>query len=272
MVTRIDRIHGNVMAVNSYLVHGPDGIVVVDGMLTISDAHLVRDAVAESGKPLAAIVITHPHPDHYAGAGEIAGQAAIPIIATEAVDRIIRRDDDVKNTIVGPMMGDEWPTDRPFPNQITRSGETVRVGGLELTVTDVGPGESHADTIWSLDDTTLFPGDIAYNNMHAYLADGTWLEWLKLLERLENDLPANAVLYVGHGEPGDKTLIAAQRRYVAAFADAVVANADAVAIGDHTPVLDAMRKILPNEDLLFLTDLSIEPVLAILKSTGAASP
>ena len=38
MSYRIDRIAGQVMPVNSFVVHGPDGLVVVDGMLTVSDA------------------------------------------------------------------------------------------------------------------------------------------------------------------------------------------------------------------------------------------
>jgi hypothetical protein len=41
-----------------------------------------------------------------------------------------------------------------------------------------------------------------------------------------------------------------------------VGRADAVAAGDHAPVLAAMRAVLPNDDLLFLLDLSIDPVTA----------
>ena len=55
MTDRIDRIEGQAMPVNSFLVHGPDGVVVVDA--------------------------------------------------------IIRRDDQLKDEVVGPMMGDELPSD-----------------------------------------------------------------------------------------------------------------------------------------------------------------
>jgi len=267
---RIDRIQGEVMPVNSFLIHGPEGIAVVDGMLTISDARLVRDAIAAARRPLAGVIITHPHPDHYAGAGEIVSEREdVPIIATEAVDRVIRRDDDVKNEVVGPMMGPEWPTNRRFPNHLVGSDGVVSIGGLEFSVEEVGAGESDVDTIWRLDATTLFPGDIAYNKMHAYLADGHWREWLALLGRLERELPKDAVLHVGHGAPNGTDLIAGQRRYIEAFASALEANADAAASGDHAPVLEAMRRLLPTDDLLFLTDLSIDPVLhqAQTKST-----
>jgi glyoxylase-like metal-dependent hydrolase (beta-lactamase superfamily II) len=261
----IDRIEGQVMPVNSFLIHGPDGIVVIDGMLTISDARLVRGAIAESGRPLAGVVITHPHPDHYAAAAEIVGDHDLPIVATTAVDHVIRRDDDLKNTIVGPMMGDEWPTRRHFPNQTVDPDSSVRLGGIELAVAELGPGESEVDTIWRLDETTLFAGDVVYNGMHAYLADGHWREWLALLSRLEEGLSNDAVLHVGHGDPGTKAMLANQRRYIDTFVDAIISNADAVAAGNHTPVLQAVQALLPTDDLLFLTDLSIEPVLANLQ-------
>jgi glyoxylase-like metal-dependent hydrolase (beta-lactamase superfamily II) len=267
----IDRIQGQVMPVNSFLIGGPDGIVVIDGMLTISDARLVRRALAESGRPLAGMVITHPHPDHYAGATEILGDQDVPIVATSAVDHVIRRDDDLKNTVVGPMMGDEWPTRRRFPNQTVSPDGTVRLGGIELSVAEVGPGESDVDTIWWLDGTTMFAGELVYSGMHAYLADGHWREWLALLTRLEGELPDDVVLHIGHGEPGTKALIADQRRYIDTFVDAVTTHADAVAAGDHIPVLQALQAQLPSDDLLFLADLSIEPVLADLRGESSHS-
>jgi glyoxylase-like metal-dependent hydrolase (beta-lactamase superfamily II) len=265
----IDRIQGQVMPVNSFVIHGPSGIVVIDAMLTISDARLVRRAISESGQPLAGVVITHPHPDHYAGVAEIIGDHDVPIVATTPVDHVIRRDDDLKNTIVGPMMGDEWPTRRQFPNQTVAPDASIQLGGIELAVTELGPGESEADTIWRLDESTLFAGDVVYNDMHAYLADGHWREWLALRSRLEQELPNDAVLYIGHGEPGTKTLIANQRRYIDTFVDAVTADMEAVAAGNHTPVLRAVQALLPTDDLLFLTDLSIDPVMAKLENESS---
>ena len=69
----IQRVEGTVMAVNSYVVHGPDGLVVVDGQLTVADAAEVRAVIDGGPLPLAGVVITHPHPDHYAGTGIIVG-------------------------------------------------------------------------------------------------------------------------------------------------------------------------------------------------------
>ena len=82
MPYRVDRIHGQVMPVNAFVVHGPDGLVVVDGMLTVSDAGRVRRAIADADRPLAGVVLTHPHPDHYAGLWHVVGEDDVPIVAT----------------------------------------------------------------------------------------------------------------------------------------------------------------------------------------------
>jgi glyoxylase-like metal-dependent hydrolase (beta-lactamase superfamily II) len=261
MAIPITRLEGDVMKVNAFIVEGPRDTVVIDGMLTVSDARKVRDALEAVGKPLAGLVITHPHPDHYAGAAHIVGDDEVPIIATADVDAVIRRDDATKEAVVGPMMGDEWPVARVFPNQLVSDGDTLSLGGITLRVWSLGSGESFADTMWEMDETTVFAGDVAYNGAHAYLADGTWEPWLRIIDRLERELPDDVTLHVGHGPPGRKELLARQRRYIETFVSSIRRHADAVAAGDHDPVLADMRRLLPTEDLLFLLDLSIAPAL-----------
>jgi glyoxylase-like metal-dependent hydrolase (beta-lactamase superfamily II) len=266
----IERVQGEVMNVNSFVVRGPQGAVVVDGMLTVSDGRKVRRAVDATGLPLAGVVITHPHPDHYAGLAHILDGADVPILATADTDAVIRRDDETKAAIVGPMMGQEWPANRLFPNQLIADGDEVVVAGVPLRVQVLGPGESSADTIWHLGESIVFAGDVVYNGMHAYLADGHWEHWLTILDRLEHDLAGDVTLHIGHGDSAGKELLARQRRYVETFADALARHADAAASGDHEPILAAMRAHLPTEELLFLLDLSIEPALAHLQSSSPA--
>ncbi|MER5261895.1 MBL fold metallo-hydrolase [Actinosynnema sp. NPDC002837] len=261
----IERVEGRTMAVNSYLVEGPDGVVVVDAQLTVDDAARVRAAVDRGGRPLAGVLITHPHPDHYAGLAAITEGLDVPIVSTAAVDQVIRRDDALKNQVVGPMMGDQWPAQRPFPNRIVHHGESVELGGLTFTVRDLGAGESHADAIWALDDVTLFTGDVVYNDMHAFLADGHHGSWIEQLDELHRTLPDDVVLHVGHGAPGGKELFVEQRRYVEAFVDAVRATADRDEESRTKEVTAAMHRLVPHDKLLFLMQLSIEPVLTAIR-------
>lgn len=261
----IERVAGRTMAVNSYLIEGPDGVVVVDAQLTVDDAAMVREAVHRGGRSLAGVLITHPHPDHYAGLAAITEGLDVPVVSTAAVDQVIRRDDALKNEIVGPMMGDRWPTVRPFPTRIVQHGESVELGGLTFTVRDLGAGESHADAVWALDDATLFTGDVVYNDMHAYLADAHYGSWIEQLDELHETLPDDAVLHVGHGAPGGKELLTTQRRYVEAFVDAVRATTDHDEESRAKEVTTVMQGLVSNDKLLFLMQLSIEPVLATIR-------
>jgi glyoxylase-like metal-dependent hydrolase (beta-lactamase superfamily II) len=257
------------MNVNSYVVSGPTGAVVIDGQLTISDARKVRDRVRATGLPLAGVVVTHGHPDHYAGLRHMTDGADVPILAAAEVATVIRSDDAVKDTIVGPMMGDEWPSDRIFPNTLVEPGDSVTLGGVTLQMTDLGPAESRHDTLWHLDDTTAFVGDVAYNQTHAYLLDGNWDPWLAVLTRLEHDLPVDARLYVGHGEPGGIELLTRQRRYIETFVQAVGDTLDRTETARHDEVVSRMMQLVPTDELRFLMELSIEPAASQLRAGSA---
>jgi hypothetical protein len=75
-------------------------------------------------------------------------------------------------------------------------------------------------------------------------------------------------LHVGHGPPAGKQHLAAQGRYIETFIAAVSEQARAIEAGDHTAVVAAMRQLLPSDDLLFLMDLSIEPIHAALTAAN----
>lgn len=249
------------MNVNSYVVHGPTGVVVVDGQLCRDDGEQVRRAVADTGLPLTGVLLTHGHPDHYAAVGTFA-PPDVPVVATRGVDAVIRRDDAEKDAVVGPMMGDQWPSHRPFPTRVVDSGETVELAGLTLTVTEVGPAESHCDSYWQLDDRTLFVGDLCYAAQHAYLADGHARRWLEVLTALEGRWPHDAVLHPGHGPVGGTELLARQAAYVEAFLRAVERHAGDDADERERAVLAAVGEHVQDDSLLFLTRLSIPPAVA----------
>ena len=65
----IHRFHatGGGTPVNAYIVEGDSGAVVIDATLTVSDGRGLRARVAELGKPLLGVIVTHAHPDHYGG-------------------------------------------------------------------------------------------------------------------------------------------------------------------------------------------------------------
>jgi glyoxylase-like metal-dependent hydrolase (beta-lactamase superfamily II) len=263
---RVYRHVASAMPVNAYLVETPGGVVAVDSTLTVSDARALRTRADDLDKPLRAVLITHAHPDHYAGAAELVGSDEIPIVAAEGVDEVIRRDDEVKEAVIGPMFGDEWPRQRRFPNQTMTDGNSISFDGVSFTLMDLGPGESPHDSVWLVGDERLvaFAGDTAYQHMHCYLADGYWEAWRANIGRLRTELAPGAELNFGHGDPAATSPFDWQEGYISAFIEAVQdadwSDPDAA----KAQVVGRMTDYLPSGELQFLMELSIEPVAAKL--------
>lgn len=263
LVVHRHQASGGGVPVNAYLVEGLSAVVAVDATLTVSDGRALRARADELGKPLAGVVITHPHPDHYGGLVELVRGLDVPRHATAGVIEVARRDDEVKEEILRPMIGDEWPAERAFPDTPVADGETVELGDIRLTVTDLGPGESPHDSIWTLEgEETVFSADLAYNRMHCYLADGYYAEWLANIDRLLGELPPEATLRPGHGEACGLEGLKWQRGYLETVLDAIRAADWGHPEGAKADVMAAARAYLPVDDLEFLLELSLEPLAA----------
>jgi glyoxylase-like metal-dependent hydrolase (beta-lactamase superfamily II) len=250
--------------VNAYLVETKSGVIAVDGLLSVSAAREMRTALDRIGKPLQAALVTHSHPDHYAGLGEIVAGYDVPIVAPLGVINTIERDDPVKDVIVGPMFGEEWPAKRVFPNTPIRDGESLTFDDVTFTVIDLGPSESPHDSPWVLgdDERIVFLGDQIYDHKHCYLADGFYAEWLANIGKLRSRFPEDAVFYIGHGGPVGPEMWDWQRGYIELFLDAV-SNADwSEPETAKATVVARMKQYEPSDELQFLMELSIEPVAA----------
>jgi glyoxylase-like metal-dependent hydrolase (beta-lactamase superfamily II) len=267
---RVHRYAAGAMPVNAYLVETRHGVVVVDATLTVSDARALRARVNELGKPLRAVLVTHAHPDHYGGAIELIGGDEVPFIAAAGVDAAIRRDDEIKETIIRPMFGDEWPHERRFPNQTLTDSQSVSFDGVDFTLMDLGPGESPHDSVWLVGEERLvaFAGDTAYEHMHCYLADGFWEQWLQNLARLRQELAPGAQVHFGHGEPSGSAPFDWQQGYIDAFIEALYAVDWSDREAAKAEVVERMMRYLPAPDLRFLMELSVEPVAARLGLVG----
>src|SRR4030042_3628830 len=78
--------------VASVIVMGKTNAVLIDAQWTLSNAHRVIAEIAETGKHLETIYVTHAHPDNYFGLGVIA--EAFPsarVTALASVARTINR-------------------------------------------------------------------------------------------------------------------------------------------------------------------------------------
>jgi glyoxylase-like metal-dependent hydrolase (beta-lactamase superfamily II) len=257
--------------VNAYLVETANGVVAIDATLTVSDAHSLRSKVAEIGKPLSAILITHGHPDHYNGAHILRGDADVPIISTVGVDRVIREYDAAKEEQWRPMFEDQWPSPRAFPTRTVTDGEAVTFDGVAFTAHDLGPGESHSDSYWSVSEggkRYAFIGDVVLNHVHAYVSDGHTTEWLATLDKLEDELKGFALVYPGHGAPGGPEILDWQRTYLETYRTAVRELQRDGLLDDRAKedLARRMMEFLPSPQLVFLVVLGADVVAAELQT------
>src|SRR4030095_842278 len=165
----VHHFEASLFPVNAYVVETSTSVVVVDAALCVSGGKPLRSRVEALRKPLAAVIITHAHPDHYGGVAALLGDADVPVYAVAGVNDVIRRDDAAKEQILRPMFGDEWPATRAFPNRIVRAGERVTIADAVFAVTDLGPGESPHDSLWRPESDAAaraFVGDLVYSHMH----------------------------------------------------------------------------------------------------------
>jgi len=265
--TIVHRFEASLFPVNAYLVETSTSVVVVDATLGVSDGKTLRSRVDTLKRPLAAVIVTHAHPDHYGGVAALLGDADVPVYAVAGVNDVIRRDDAAKEQILRPMFGDEWPATRRFPSHTVQDGELVSIADAVFAVTDLGPSESPHDSLWRLDSDgapQVFVGDLVYSHMHAFLADGFYDRWLVNLERTTREVPADAMLFMGHGQPvSGQAILHWQASYIRRFLDVLRTAVERDGLqGD--PLKDAvstqMKRFLPKDDLLFLMQLSVEPM------------
>ena len=257
--------------VNAYLVETESGVVAADSLLTVSESRALRAGLEALDKPLLAVLLTHSHPDHYAGLAELVAGENVPIIAPQGVIDVIVRDDPLKDQILGPIFGDEWPATRTFPNTPITDGESLTFDDAVFTVIDLGPSESPHDSPWILgtDEQIVFLGDQVYDRKHCFLADGFYEQWLENIETLRGRFGSDTVFFIGHGGPVGLGDFDWQRVYIETFLEAVNSADWSKPEEAHAAVVARMKEYLPTDELQFLMELSIEPVAAEL---GLAAP
>ncbi|MFO7322653.1 MAG: MBL fold metallo-hydrolase [Chloroflexota bacterium] len=262
--------------VHAYVVELEHSVVVIDTTLALSSARDLRRLADSTGKPIEAVLLTHGHPDHYTGLVAFEG---VPSFASQGCVDFARREDVVKAATAKQYLGDEYPDVRLFPTELVHDGQKLTFDGVTFTFTDLGPGESDSDGMWTIEKDGMklaFVGDAVANRCHCFFRDGHTAEWLRILDRLEREFAfEDTLLYIGHGAtPSTLEAIQWQRGYIQTYLAAMHALEDKstpVSRANQEAIIAAMQRYLPGDATLFLLDYEMDVFMAEFFAANMAS-
>ena len=216
------------------LIYGERNALLADTFLSLQHSQELTDWLAESGKDLTTIYVTHAHGDHFFGLKllldsfpDARAWATAPVVAA------------MQNQIKPDFVRSFW--EPRFPGQVPSklvtpeilAGDALYLEGEELKVIDLGHTDTAPSTALYVPSLGLVvSGDAVYNNTHPYLAECDERargEWLRALDTIEA-LHPRAVI-AGHGvlEPDSSPRhVEETRRYIRDFNAAVASTSTAL--------------------------------------------
>jgi glyoxylase-like metal-dependent hydrolase (beta-lactamase superfamily II) len=209
--------------ISSTLITGHRDAVLVDPLMTTTQARVLAGWIAATGKNLTTVYVTHGHGDHHFGLSVIldrfpgARALAVPAVVEHMRESV---DPDAVASFWAQLLPGQIPDRLVVAEPLKDDGFDLE--GHDLMALDLG----HTDT----DDTSclhvpdiglVVAGDAVYNDVHLYLAESDperRKAWISAIDRIEA-LGPRAVIS-GHkraGRADDPGTLEETRQYIRDF-------------------------------------------------------
>src|SRR5687767_12879237 len=182
----------------STLIYGRENAVLTDPGMTTDQAQALGDWVAEKGRKVTDIVITHGHGDHWFAAGLLAERLGARVVATPGTIAQMHA-----NVASRPFVWDKvYPGIAPSPvTAVTVPGNRLTLEGHDLVIVEVGHSDTSDTSVLHVPDLGLVvAGDVIYNGAHMFLAEGMLVggfgPWREAIDKVEALRPRHIV--AGH--------------------------------------------------------------------------
>ena len=189
-----------------------DGLVVVDTQFP-DTAKLCLDGLRErSGRAPDVVINTHHHGDH------TGGNAVFKPVARKLVAHARVPDLQKRQAAQQPQANAAEPVVADTTFESTWS-ETI--AGERVTARHYGPGHTGGDAVIVFEQAQIVHmGDLLFYQMHPYVdrpSGASIQNWMKTLETVTKDMPADTTYIAGHARPGQPITVG--RKDLLAFRD-----------------------------------------------------
>ena len=216
------------MHVNTTLVGGSDGLVMIDTHGSAHAAREVVDAVRRLGAgSVTALVNTHDHWDHWFGNDVLAGgREDLPIHATDfALEQMVRSGSRPDPQQVGdnPRAAEILDTTlRPATHGFS-SAYALDLGDRVVELIHPGRGHTAGDLVVRVPDAdVMVAGDLVEESDKPFIGDDSFpLEWPLTLDLVLGLTTAETVVVPGHGQLVDKDYVHDQRNELGVIAETI---------------------------------------------------
>lgn len=235
-VQDVEVYQGDFATVNSFIFSNGTSLLVLDVQRKPKEARELIERIKARHLPLAYILISHGHTDHFTGMALLkqAFPGARIVVANENIKRAIKAYavymDRGGQTGAEPALdrsikpkSAEYPGGFDYQAEVealNRGSITLPGGGTLKLTTDYKRAEAaYMTTVYSPDLNALFLADFGYNGVHHWMGDDiSWQDianWREELGRIKHRYAAiKPRVYPGHGDPTDMRLFDAMIRYI----------------------------------------------------------
>jgi glyoxylase-like metal-dependent hydrolase (beta-lactamase superfamily II) len=179
----------------STLIYGSEDAVLTDPGMTEDQAQALGNWVAEKGRNVTDIFITHGHGDHWFAAGLLAKRFGARVVASEGTIALMHT-----SLATRPFLWDKIYTGIP-PSPVTAVSvpdNRLSLEGHELEIVEVGDTDAEDSTVLHVPALELVvAGDVIYNGVHMYIAQSAFVggfgPWRAAIDKVAALLPRHIV-------------------------------------------------------------------------------
>ena len=242
---------------NSILITGKDHAFLIDTQQTVNNANRVVEKIRETHKILSTVFFTHAHSDHILGAAVI--KQAFPnatFITTPEVALEIQKNGEHLRQLFTKILADSKVQDTiadsivvPTPIQSTSA---LDFEGNKIRIIEVKSGESESSAMLYVPKYgTLFSGDVLYHDVHLWLRDGKFEDWIKNLKMVKG-IPGLKTIYPGHGSRSGPELVDRNLEYIDHYVKIVSSSASV------KDAVEKMKETYPRYKMERILSLGVE--------------